>query len=85
MRWRYEEEDSYMSPDSLTRRTFLAGTTLVGLTAALFPPEQQARAAALEIVLIGVLLAAILVFRPRGILGEHATVSRFVARRRARA
>ena len=55
------------------------------LTAALFPPEQQARAAALEIVLIGVLLAAILVFRPRGILGEHATVSRFVARRRARA
>jgi len=33
-RWRYEEEDSYMSPDSLTRRTFLAGTTLVGLTAA---------------------------------------------------
>ena len=32
-RWRYEEEDSYMSPDSLTRRTFLAGTALVGLTA----------------------------------------------------
>jgi branched-chain amino acid transport system permease protein len=53
------------------------------LTAVLFPPEQQARAAALEIVLIGVLLAATLLVRPRGILGEHATVSRFVARKRA--
>src|SRR5262249_43761364 len=41
------------------------------LTAVLFPPEQQARAAALQIVLIGVLLAAILLLRPRGILGEH--------------
>lgn len=49
------------------------------LTSLLFPPEQQARAAALQIVLIGVLLAAILLLRPRGILGEHATVSRFVA------
>jgi branched-chain amino acid transport system permease protein len=51
------------------------------LTAALFPPSEQARAAALEIVLIGVLLAAILLLRPRGILGEHATVSRFVAKK----
>ena len=51
------------------------------LTAAIFPPEYQARAAALQIVLIGVLLAAILLLRPRGLLGEHATVSRFVARR----
>jgi branched-chain amino acid transport system permease protein len=51
------------------------------LTATVFPPEQQARAAALQIVLIGVLLAAILLLRPRGIFGEHATVSRFVERR----
>ncbi len=48
------------------------------LTATIFPPDQQARAAALQIVLIGVLLAAILVARPRGILGERMTVSRFV-------
>jgi branched-chain amino acid transport system permease protein len=53
------------------------------LTSALFPAAEQARAAALEIVLIGVLLATILVLRPRGILGEHATVSRFVTRKRA--
>jgi branched-chain amino acid transport system permease protein len=54
------------------------------LTALLLPPGDQARAAALQIVLIGVLLAAILLLRPRGLLGEHATVSRFVARKRAR-
>ena len=48
------------------------------LTAAVFPPEDQARAAALQIVMIGVLLAVILVWRPRGLLGEAATVSRFV-------
>jgi branched-chain amino acid transport system permease protein len=43
---------------------------------AIFPPEQQARAAALQIVAIGVLMAAILLLRPRGILGEEVTVSR---------
>jgi len=42
----------------------------------IFPPEQQARAAALQIVAIGVLMAAILLLRPRGILGEEMTVSR---------
>ena len=36
----------------------------------------QARAAALQIVLIGVVLAALLVVRPRGLLGEEAVVSR---------
>jgi branched-chain amino acid transport system permease protein len=41
-----------------------------------FPPEQQARAAALQIVAIGVIMAAILLLRPRGILGEPVTVSR---------
>jgi branched-chain amino acid transport system permease protein len=44
----------------------------------LFPPEQQARAAALQIVAIGVLMASILLLRPRGILGERVTVSRHV-------
>jgi branched-chain amino acid transport system permease protein len=34
--------------------------------------------AALQIVLIGVLLAAVLVVRPRGILGERIIVSRFL-------
>jgi branched-chain amino acid transport system permease protein len=38
--------------------------------AALFPPGEQARAAALQIVMIGVGLCAILLLRPRGILGE---------------
>ena len=41
------------------------------LIAALFPPDQQARAAALQIVMIGVVLAAILLLRPRGLLGER--------------
>jgi branched-chain amino acid transport system permease protein len=34
------------------------------------PPDMQARAAALQVVLIGVALAAMLVWRPRGLLGE---------------
>jgi branched-chain amino acid transport system permease protein len=42
----------------------------------IFPPEHQARAAALQIVAIGVIMAAILLLRPRGILGEPVTVSR---------
>lgn len=46
----------------------------------LFPPDQQARAAALRIVLIGVGLCAILLLRPRGILGEERVVSRHLAR-----
>jgi branched-chain amino acid transport system permease protein len=40
------------------------------------PAAEQARGAALQVVLIGVLIAAILVLRPRGILGERARVSR---------
>jgi branched-chain amino acid transport system permease protein len=49
------------------------------LTASLFPPAQQARAASLQIVVIGTALAAILLVRPQGILGEIATVSRHLA------
>jgi branched-chain amino acid transport system permease protein len=42
------------------------------------PAEYQARTAALQIVLIGVALAALLVLRPRGLLGEEKMVSRFL-------
>lgn len=75
-------------------RGALAGALLVwalwavsgGLLASVFPPEDQARAAALQIVAIGVALAAILVIRPQGLFGERATVSRHVGtpQRRAR-
>jgi branched-chain amino acid transport system permease protein len=47
--------------------------------AALFPPDQQARAAALQIVMIGIGLCAILLLRPRGILGEVRVISRHLA------
>ncbi|HEV8388317.1 MAG TPA: branched-chain amino acid ABC transporter permease [Dongiaceae bacterium] len=45
---------------------------------AIFPPDQQARAAALQIVMIGVALCAILLLRPRGILGEVQVISRYL-------
>ena len=45
---------------------------------ALVPPDQQARAAALKIVMIGVAICAVLLLRPRGILGELRTVSRHI-------
>jgi branched-chain amino acid transport system permease protein len=40
------------------------------------PQAEQARAAALQVVLIGVLIAVMLVLRPRGLIGEQVTVSR---------
>ncbi len=40
-------------------------------TAAFFPPEQQARAASLQIVAIGVMLCLILLFRPGGLFGDR--------------
>jgi len=40
------------------------------------PQAEQARAAALQVVLIGILIALMLVLRPRGILGEEVAVSR---------
>jgi branched-chain amino acid transport system permease protein len=43
---------------------------------AVVPAEHQARAAALQIVIVGVVLACVLVLRPRGLLGERKTVSR---------
>ena len=51
---------------------------------ALFPSGSQARAASLQIVLIGVALCAILMLRPQGILREIRTVSRHALARRAK-
>jgi branched-chain amino acid transport system permease protein len=48
---------------------------------AFVPPDQQARAAALQIVLIGVAICAVLLLRPRGLVGEVRTVSRHVGKR----
>ncbi len=45
---------------------------------AFVPPDQQARAAALKIVMIGVAICAVLLSRPRGILGELRTISRHI-------
>ncbi len=42
------------------------------------PPDQQARASALKMVMIGVGICLVLLLRPRGLLGERATVSRHV-------
>jgi branched-chain amino acid transport system permease protein len=54
--------------------------SLSGLAVSIvLPPDHQARAASLQIVAIGVLLVAILLWRPRGILGEARTVSRHIA------
>jgi branched-chain amino acid transport system permease protein len=50
-----------------------------GLVREFVPPAHQARAATLQVVVIGVLLALILVMRPRGLWGEEAVVSRHVA------
>jgi len=69
----------------------LLGAVLVSLiwsvsglaTGVLFAPEDQARAAALRNVAIGVLLAATIVLRPRGLIGERLRVSRHVGEDRA--
>lgn len=49
-----------------------AGALLRGF----IPQGEQARAAALQVVLIGVLIALMLLWRPRGLLGEDVKVSR---------
>ena len=43
------------------------------------PQDWQGGAASLRLVLVGVVLALVLVVRPRGLLGEEATVSRHVS------
>lgn len=45
---------------------------------AFFPSDWQARGASLRVAAIGVVLAAILLLRPRGMLGERISVSRHV-------
>lgn len=47
------------------------------LTSVLFPPEQQARAAALQIAAIGVMLCVILLIRPNGLFGDRPRRPRF--------
>ena len=49
-------------------------------TSAWVGPADQARAATLRIIVVGVLLAAVLVLRPRGLIGERLGVSRHLAR-----
>lgn len=54
------------------------------LISAVVPPDQQARASALKIVVIGLGICLVLLLRPRGLLGELTTVSRHVAREASR-
>ncbi|MDG4895450.1 branched-chain amino acid ABC transporter permease [Mesorhizobium sp. WSM4976] len=71
----------------------IAGSVLVwaiwagsgALTSVLFAPEQQARAASLQIVAIGVMLCVILLVRPNGIFGERPRRARFGKRTKATA
>ena len=51
---------------------------------ALVPSDLQARAAALQLTAIGVALAAMLLLRPRGMIGERTQVSRAVPQGSAR-
>lgn len=51
------------------------------LISEVFPADQQARAASLQIVVIGVMLCLILLWRPQGILPEIRSVSRHLGRR----
>jgi branched-chain amino acid transport system permease protein len=53
--------------------------TLSGLAISdLVPAALEARAAALRLVAIGVLLATMIIVRPRGLIGERALVSRHI-------
>ncbi|MER9339362.1 MULTISPECIES: branched-chain amino acid ABC transporter permease [unclassified Mesorhizobium] len=52
------------------------------LTSVLFSPEQQARAASLQIVAIGVMLCVILLVRPNGLFGDRLRRPRFGKRAR---
>jgi branched-chain amino acid transport system permease protein len=46
--------------------------------AKLVPPSRAAQGAAIQVILIGLLLMLVLLFRPRGLIGEAAVVSRHV-------
>jgi len=51
-----------------------------GLVSELLPAGMQARGAPLQLVVIGTMIAAILVLRPRGLLAEQIAISRFLAK-----
>jgi branched-chain amino acid transport system permease protein len=53
-------------------------------TSWLFPPGEQARAAALRLIVIGVLLAVTVVLRPRGLKGERLGISSYIGSSRQR-
>lgn len=44
----------------------------------LVPPSHAAQGAAIQVILIGLLLVAMLLLRPRGLIGERAVVSRHI-------
>ncbi|MEQ9664422.1 MAG: branched-chain amino acid ABC transporter permease [Phycisphaerales bacterium] len=46
------------------------------LVSVVLPPDWQARGAAGQVILIGLLLVLTLLYRPRGLIGEQVTVSR---------
>src|SRR5262245_24645018 len=48
------------------------------LVTKLVPPSHAAQGAAIQVILIGLLLMLVLLFRPRGLIGEAAVVSRHV-------
>jgi branched-chain amino acid transport system permease protein len=54
-------------------------------TGLLFPPQEQARAAAMRLVIIGVLLAGTILLRPRGLVGERLKISSYIGSARKRA
>lgn len=54
-----------------------------GLLRSIVPQAEQARGAALQVVLIGVLIALMLLWRPRGLMGEAMAVSRHAGPERA--
>jgi branched-chain amino acid transport system permease protein len=47
-----------------------------GMIRGLISQAEQARAASLQVVLIGVLIALVLVLRPRGLMGEQAAIGK---------
>jgi branched-chain amino acid transport system permease protein len=44
----------------------------------LVPPTHAAQGAAIQVILIGLALVLMLLFRPRGLIGERAIVSRHI-------
>ena len=49
------------------------------LVTQLVPPSHAAQGAAVQVILIGLVLVLVLLFRPRGLIGEEAVVSRHAA------